>query len=419
MKTDTDYSLLKRSAIDDVVAAFPVHYAILHNESHIFIGYYNSEHQLIVAQREKDGVTWTRHALPVQVGWDSHNYITMCFDHDGHLHLSANMHVVPLVYFISDRPHDITSWTQQDSLIGSQEDRCTYPAFLNTKEGDLVFHYRDGSSGDGCEVYNLFSASDRRWQRLLDQPLLDGNGQMNAYPHGPVPGPDNNYHLCWVWRDNPAADSNHDLSYAYSPDLKHWFAGDGSALTLPIRIEQTKSIVDPIGPKTGMINGNTCIGFDANEQPFIVYHKFDAAGMSQAYIARCVAGIWQHACISQWNYRWAFEGGGSIEFEILIHNPIYKDGSLLIPYYHVDYGSGVLQLDANSLELIEDKRNYHLYPQEIYTVESDVKGMRLNQSGGYPSPYILQWESMPNNRDQQPDDSALSSQLYLCEFTNT
>src|SRR5690606_20166752 len=110
------------------------------------------------------------------LGWDSHNYLTLGIDKKGYLHLAGNMHVHPLTYFKSTAPQDISTLKQVREMVGTEEDRCTYPKFMNTKEGELIFHYRDGGSGDGNEIYNVYSCQTGEWSRLLDSPLTDGLG---------------------------------------------------------------------------------------------------------------------------------------------------------------------------------------------------------------------------------------------------
>ena len=61
---------------------------------------------MTVAQRRLDTETWQFTVLPEEVGWDSHNYITLTLDGAGHLHLAGNMHVHPLTYFRSEVPYD-------------------------------------------------------------------------------------------------------------------------------------------------------------------------------------------------------------------------------------------------------------------------------------------------------------------------
>ncbi len=42
--------------------------------------------------------------------------------------------------------------------------------------GELIFMYRDGSSGSGNHIFNKYSTSTGTWSRLLGTPLTDGEG---------------------------------------------------------------------------------------------------------------------------------------------------------------------------------------------------------------------------------------------------
>ena len=85
--------------IAPVWSGHPVSFALLTQGSRQFVAYYDAARVLTVATRRLTDTTWTTVKLPVVTGWDSHNYIALAADRDGQLHLSANMHVNPLVYF--------------------------------------------------------------------------------------------------------------------------------------------------------------------------------------------------------------------------------------------------------------------------------------------------------------------------------
>ena len=141
----------KHIPIDEVPAGFPVGFSLLTSGNRQHVAYYNADHQMTVASRDLDSETWTKTHLPSKIGWDSHNYITMVEDDDGHLHLSGNMHCVPLIYFRTTRPGDTTSFQQIKTMVGPEELRCTYPNFMRGPDNELIFHYRTGSSGKGNE----------------------------------------------------------------------------------------------------------------------------------------------------------------------------------------------------------------------------------------------------------------------------
>ena len=237
-----------------------------------YAAFYDAERRLTVAQRDMGNRDWTLVRLDSTLGWDSHNYVTMSPDRTGRLHLSGNMHGDPLVYFRTERPGDIRSFCRVDAMVGSLEKRCTYPRFIAGPDDRLLFTYRDGGSGKGNQIYNAYDCETERWRRLLDQPLLDGRGAMNAYPVGPSRGPDGFFHLCWVWRDTYDCSTNHDVSYARSRDLVHWETVAGMPIELPITIDTKGVVVDPVPAGGGAINGNTRVGFNAQRCPIVTYH---------------------------------------------------------------------------------------------------------------------------------------------------
>jgi len=218
--SESTWKITDRIEVDRVPSWFPVGFSLLTHGDRQYVAYYDAEHRMTVAARPLDSQQWRRHRLDSNVGWDSHNYVTMAVDSAGDLHLSGNMHCVPLIYFRTTKPGDITTFKRLP-MTGKNEQRCTYPRFLNDAGGRLVFQYRDGGSGNGRRFFNVYDPQSRTWSRLLDTPLFEGEGLRNAYPLGPVIGPDNRFHVVWVWRDTPDCATNHDPSYARSRDLRH------------------------------------------------------------------------------------------------------------------------------------------------------------------------------------------------------
>ena len=232
-------ALIKTVAVAPVWAGHPVGFDLLTHGDGQFIAFYDAERKMTVGQRGLDedafqfvrleGV-WleARGRLSTELGWDSHNSVTMAVDRDDHLHLCGNMHVDPLIYFRTAEPLDITTFERVDYMVGKNEDHCTYPVFMQGQQGELVFYFRDGRSGNGVNYYNRYDEAARSWSRLVDAPILDGMDAMNAYARKPELGPDGFFHMVWMWRDTPDCATNHDISYARSRDLVHWEAGDGT-----------------------------------------------------------------------------------------------------------------------------------------------------------------------------------------------
>ena len=332
-------------------------------------------------------------------------------DRDGYLHLSGNMHARPLVYFRSARPWDVDSFEAVDRMTGREEQRVTYPKFFAGAKGELIFTYRDGGSGNGNQIFDIYDAGARSWRRMLDTPLLDGEGEMNAYPLGPVQGPDGWFHLLWVWRDTPDASTNHDLSYARSRDLVKWKTAAGAALALPVRIGRRDAVIDPVPAQGGLLNGGEHLGFDGKGRPVVAYHKHDAEGFTQCYVTRFESGKWKARQVSDWRYRWEFGGGGSIGREIVLQAPrVEHGGGLRVQFEHSRYGRGAWLIDEGTLVRKANAEYMRAWPESLEMAESEFPGMevRMADKGGY----LLRWETLGPNRDR-PREGALPAPSML------
>ena len=407
--------------IAPVWAGHPVGFALLTHAPFQFVAFYNDKRQLTVAQRKLDERKWAFNKLPVTTGWDSHNYIEMAVDDDGYLHLSGDMHVVPLKYFRTKSPLDASTFERVEKMVGTEEARTTYPKFLRGPKGELIFTYRDGHSGDGDQFFNIYDHKTRTWKRMLDQPLTDGQGERNAYFEGPTKGPDGYFHLAWVWRETPDAATNHDLSYARSKDLLHWENGDGKPLALPIKVSDGAT-VDPVPQNGGIINGNTKIGFDDKGRVTISYHKNDAAGNTQPWTARLEDGAWKFHQITDWPWHWDFGGGGTLNFGIGL-GPVVKeaDGRLTQSWRHVQFGGGTWLLDPQTLRAV-GKISRQGTPSELGKIEGTFEGLKVKTGGDSGQSdkegvrYILRWETLDANRDK-PRDGPLPEPSMLRVYT--
>jgi len=393
--------------IEPVWSAHPTGFCLLTHAPHQFVAYYDAQRRMAVAQRTLGSTNWIITKLPSTLGWDSHNYVTMVLDRDGFLHLSGNMHCVPLVYFRSSKPLDAAS-LQRAAMTGDREQHVTYPAFLHDKAGRLVFRYRDGRSGSGDDLYNVFDEQTHAWTRLLSTPLMSGQGKMNAYAGVPRLGPDGRFHVVWVWRNSGDCASNHDLSYARSDDLQRWTDSAGQPLALPITL-QTGEVIDPVPVHGGLINGGNALGFDNAKRPVVTYHKHDANGDLQIYAARRDEAGWKIVQVSDWKgYRWDFSGGGSIVSEVHIGavEPL-GDGKLALGY-HSGRGAGTWVLDEATLRPIpgaKSSRHGTPSPAGLGKIESAFPGMQkhIQSDSGTAAPgmrAVLTWETLGANRDR-------------------
>lgn len=431
---------VNRIDVAPVWAGHPVGFALLTHGDRQYVAFYAADRHLTVAARRLGSVAWEFFRLPGEqaepprygtgqtsavVGWDSHNSIAMAIDSAGHLHLAGNMHCNPLTYWRTREPGEIASFEQVKQMVGRDEDRCTYPVFLTLADGRLVFQYRSGRSGAGSTFLNVYDVESRSWRRLVDGPLFDGETKRNAYPLAPVAGPDGMFHLTWVWRESPDAAANHDLSYAQSRDLAHWEDAAGQPLALPIRLATEGVIVDPVPVNGGILNGTGHIGFDSQKRPMLAYYKYDAAGHSQAYVARWEGSRWNIVQLSDWDRRFELAGGGTLpKYEI--HLGAVRPGSageLRLEFGHAKKGSGVWVLDEESLAVLRTEPATPHYPRSLWKVESKFPGMTVRYaddqgSSGEPGRrFILRWEALPANRDKpRPEPWPEPSMLRVVEL---
>ena len=405
---DAQYRITSEIEIDKVPSWFPVGFALLTDRDRQYVSYYNEQHQMMVATRRLDQAKWQKVTLPTKVGWDSHNYITMAVDAERNLHIAGNMHCVPLIYFRMEQPGDIGTLKQQP-MTGQDEKRCTYPKFLLDAEGNLLFTYRSGSSGNGRRFYNRYDLATKSWSRFLDTPLFEGEGKRNAYPLGPEKGPDGRFHVIWVWRDTPDCATNHDLSYMRSDDLQHWESAGGHPATLPITIEQTELVVDPVPPGGGIINGCERLSFDSQQRPIIAYHRLDENRHMQVYVARFEQGRWNPHPVTDWDKTITFSGGGAMPFIGIAVSRLeqIEPGVFFINYRHRDYGSGRVVLDEQTLQPVDRKVSVpRELPSSLGRTSVSFAGISvkiaqdLNSAENADVKYLLRWEALPPHHDR-------------------
>lgn len=408
-------SVVQTTAIDNVWSGHRIKPYLLTRGEHQFVAYFDANRQMTVAHRLL-GKPWRYSKVDSWLGWDSHNYVTMELDSVGNLHVMGNMHADPIEYFRTSEPYTIRSLKRVPVMVDKAvEKRMTYPIFMLNKKGELLVKYRDGGSGDGSEIYNIYDASKQTWSRLHENQFLDGEGLMSGYFEGPTKGPDGNFHLIWVWRNSPNAATNHSLSYARSPDLANWEDSSGNPIKLPLTLKYTE-IVDPVKPGQGMINGNVKLGFDNDGKPMISYHKYDEKGNTQMYLARRDDKGWTKAKISDWkDFRWEFGGHGSLgRFPIKPYDPVVAaDGTISVIVRKDD---DVLRfvVDHDSLKTL-NVEPADLYPPSILPRTTESNKMMM-QSTHLPLEHLvfagkgdkskqgnrfyLSWYSQPGNRDR-------------------
>ncbi|MEX2639039.1 MAG: BNR repeat-containing protein [Balneolales bacterium] len=394
-----------------------------------YIAYYDKDRYLTVAQRKLGSESWTFHAFPVQMGWATggHARLTLVLDRDGYIHISAYRRGLlsgppsppEKIYYRSGKPHDISKFERLTMI--SDEEAPAYPTFITGPGGELYFTYRQGSSGTGDQIFNIYNPDSRSWERLYDTPLFDGRGRMNAYG-GPRFGQDGNWHATWVWRGTPDNATNHFVSYARSRDMKNWETVDGSPIKLPITSDTEGVIVDPAGPGDGISNMTSSgLGWDRQQRVIRTYHKFDEEGNSQVFNARFEKGRWNIVQATDWAFRWNYEGTGALPSVVRVGNVTPgKEGTLELTVWNRDNGEELIIIDEQTMEPLrrtkpeaappwrlamqEPELDFQVEPDERLLREGGpMEVMLINDMGEPPAEnvkYIVRWENAGRNRDR-------------------
>ncbi len=410
--------------ISDVWNGTSVGFDVLPHGNALYVAFYSYDRNMTIAKRTLDSNRWELKKLPTKVGWDSHNYVTMTFDSDDCLHVAGNMHGCPLNYFRADNPNDIASLQKIDSMTGFSEQKCTYPDFIRDKENRLIFTYRDGGSGNGSQFWNVYDEKTKKWTRLLDKPLFDGQGRMNAYFVGPILGPDGLFHIAWVWRDTPDAATNHDLSYACSPDLVRWQNSYGEPYELPITIENGEC-VDPVPARGGILNSHFRMAFDRKNRVLLTYTKYDEKGNLQIWNARREENTWRKVKATNWDFTWNFSGGGCLPNEFSLGGARQVDDDVIaVPWNKVLlHESGSTYLDFETLEPREAPivKNAPVTPdfseedsKRVNAIDSEDKRLvnRMISVDFAEKRWVFRWETLPVNRDQPHPDGVPKPTMF-------
>jgi hypothetical protein len=274
-----------------------------------YAAFYDHESRVVVAKRRLGSTNWE--IRRTQFGGataDAHNSISLAVDGRGFLHLAWNHHNSPLNYSRSLTAGAL-EFSERRPMTGSGETRVTYPEFYNLPNGDLLFFYRDGASGNGNLALNFYDAASGRWSRRQDN-LLAGEGRRNAYPQAAVDAR-GAIHLSWVWRESPDVATNHDLAYAKSTDGgRTWRRSSGARYALPITLE-TAEYAWRIPQNSELIN-QTSMAADERGRPVIATYWRPAGTIVPQYQLVYFDGRrWRLSQVSARRTPFGLSGGGT------------------------------------------------------------------------------------------------------------
>ena len=251
---------------------------------------------LWIGRRSTGSSTWEVFKHPTYTAnniTDGHDVICFGIDGDGYMHLSWGMHGDQFHYCKSISP--VTGNGEialgPDGTMTGTENTVTYPQFLRLPDGDLLYLFREGASGNGDTYVNRYDVATSSWANVhgsttTQNSFIRGTGwnpnynpYLNMPQLGGVDGDD--LILTWCWRYNsssPAGEAgyqtNNMLAFGRSPDAGlTWLRFDGTPYALPISRDgesgnpdtAAEHILD-IPEGSSLINqASTCL--DANDNP--------------------------------------------------------------------------------------------------------------------------------------------------------
>lgn len=288
-----------------------------------FIAYYNTFKQLVIGKRKIGSKKWELNITQYKGdASDAHKSISIIVDGHGYLHISWDHHVSPLRYCRSVKPYSL-QLTDEMPMTGIKERKVTYPEFYRLPNGDLLFLYRDGSSGNGNLMLNHFDVKGKKWTQL-QAGWISGEGNRNPYwqmttdKFGTI-------HISWVWRETPDVSTNHDMCYAKSTDGgKTWEKSTGGKYILPIT-QNTAEYAAKIPQKSGLIN-TTSIATDNMGQPYMAtYWRPSGSDVPQYQLIYNNGKEWVTQQISDRTMPFSLSGGGTKRIPISRPQLIIKD----------------------------------------------------------------------------------------------
>ena len=438
-------------ALDTVWSGVLVGFAFLTLSDVQVAAYYNPDRKLVVAARNLSSTNWFyQTTAETYAGWDGHNYIALSADPLGHVHVSANMHRVPMNYYRSAQAVTNAAQFQTPGFVQrlsplwnpAKEVQSTYPSYFTGPNGEFVFSYRNHTNATAGSWYLLkFDTANQTFANATGaNALFTWTGNYSVYPSFSVCG--GFVHGLFMWRGSGDAASNYRLSYARSADLANWTDAFGRPVTLPVTPATSLTTIDNVPQTGGLLNGQPQLTFDRDGTPVVAYHKYDSSGYSQVYVARPLPSSlsWKIVQLTASSWTWNFSGGGSLPPGGSVANGFAPDDPLdgLVTVNvtmrddagALDPNSGSYTLDESTLDnLLGTAPNPSSYASanapaaNTADVDSNVvqnpyvapvtgatMGIRrLDSSGtGFASMhYYLRWETLPSdNRDAPKKDAA-------------
>lgn len=291
-----------------------------------FTAYYDADGFLTLGKRRLNSQYWeiSRTQYKGNVN-DAHNSISIMVDADGYLHVSWDHHGHPLRYARSISPLSLQLGDKEE-MTGENEQNVTYPEFFKLPDGNLIFMYRDGSSGRGNLVINKYDCKTKRWSQTQEN-LISGENKRNAYWQACV-DEKGTINVSWVWRESWLVETNHDMCYARSNDGGNtWQNSRGETYALPITATTTEYACRI--PQNSELINQTSMTTDDKGNPFIAtYWREQDSKIPQYRIVYNDGEKWNVLNTNFRNTPFSLSGGGTKRIPISRPQIVVNKGTI-------------------------------------------------------------------------------------------
>ncbi len=274
-----------------------------------FIAYYDKDANVITGKRNMHDSIWQlqRTAFKGDAA-DAHRIISVMVDGDGYVHIAWDHHNNALHYAKSIASGSLI-FTNAQSMTGMHEEKITYPEFYRLQNGNILFFFRDGSSGNGNLIINKYDVQTKQWQQLQSN-LIDGEGKRNAYWQACTDSK-GTIHISWVWRETPDVASNHDICYACSKDGGiTWERSNGKKYDLPITHASAEYITH-IPQQSELINQTSMYADEKGNAYIATYWKNKDDAAPQYHLLYLSNGKWVNNALAFRKTNFSLSGMGT------------------------------------------------------------------------------------------------------------
>lgn len=212
-------------------------------------------------------------------------------------------------------------------------------------------------------MINRYNPETGEW-RSIHHPLIDGEGERNAYLNALSIDREGGWHISWTWRETWDVATNHDIMYAYSPDEgKTWLDSRYKKYTLPITADSAEPVFDI--PQGSELINQTSMTINSKGEPVVAtYWRSKDTEIPQFRIVWRDGARWKSRRVGDRTLGFSLSGGGTKR--IPISRPLIAAGEkndLYVIYRDFERGGGI----SAAVSKDEDYSEWQI--RDIYTPE--------------------------------------------------